>query len=93
MIRVVLDPENAVVAVAVVLLAENEAFVYRLATRADQRGRGLAQALLIDCFDAGRRHGATRLGLSTDSRTGALDLYQKIGMTVTNVWANRALTL
>jgi GNAT superfamily N-acetyltransferase len=89
--RVVTEPAGAIVAVAVVQLAEDEAFVSRLATRADQRGRGLAQALLVDCFDQARRHGAVRSGLSTDSRTGALGLYQKVGMTVTDVWVNRAI--
>ena len=68
-----------------------EAFVSRLATRRDQRGRGLAQALLVDCFAEARRHGARRCGLSTDSRTGALGLYQKVGMVVTDVWVNRAI--
>lgn len=92
MLRTVTDPEGRVAAVAVVLLSgeDAEAYVDRLATRADQRGRGLAQALLVDAFVAGRAHGATKSGLSTDSRTGALDLYLKVGMEVTDVWVNRA---
>ena len=89
--RVVTEPGGAIVAVAVVQLAGHEAYVSRLATRADQRGRGLAQALLVDCFEQARGHGATKSGLSTDSRTGALGLYQKVGMTVTDVWVNRAI--
>jgi hypothetical protein len=32
-------------------------------------------------------------GLSTDSRTGALGLYEKVGMEVTSVWLNRAIDL
>ena len=32
-------------------------------------------------------------GLSTDSRTGALGLYEKVGMRVIMVWVNRAITL
>ena len=35
--------------------------------------------------------GATRPALSTDSRTGALGLYQKVGMEVGDVWVNRAI--
>ena len=95
MFRVVTDLEGRVAAVAVVLLSseDSEAYVDRLATRADQRGRGLAQALLVDCFRVGREHGATKSGLSTDSRTGALDLYLKVGMQVTDVWVNRAAVL
>lgn len=94
MMRVVTDGGGAVVAAAVVLIAgDGEAYVDRLATRADQRHRGLAQALLVDSFAAGRAHGATAFGLATDSRTGALDLYRKVGMEVTDVWVHRAIAL
>ena len=67
-----------------------EAFISQLAVRSDQRHRGLAQALLVDSFARGREHGANRSALSTDSRTGALGLYEKVGMEVTDVWVNRA---
>jgi ribosomal protein S18 acetylase RimI-like enzyme len=67
------------------------AFIARLATRQDQRGRGLAQALLVDSFAAGAAHGAIVSELSTDSRTGALSLYEKVGMVVTSNWVNRAI--
>lgn len=91
-LRVVTDPSGEVVALALVLLTEErEAFVDRLATRADQRGRGLAQALLVDSFAAARERGAVRSTLSTDSRTGALGLYEKVGMVVTSTWVNRAI--
>ena len=36
-------------------------------------------------------HGATRSELSTDSRTGALGLYEKVGMRVSSTWVNRAI--
>jgi ribosomal protein S18 acetylase RimI-like enzyme len=68
-----------------------EAYVQSLAVRRDRRNRGLAQALLVDAFAQGRAHGSTRSGLSTDSRTGALGLYQKVGMEVGDVWVNRAI--
>lgn len=91
-LRVVTDATGALVAAAVVLLTEEgEGYVERLATRADQRGRGLAQALLVDAFAVAREHGATRSGLSTDTRTGALSLYEKVGMVVTQTWVNRAI--
>lgn len=97
--RVVTDPTGEVVGAAIVLLSgedderEVEAWVDRIAVRRDQRGQGLAQALLADCFDQARAHGAQKSGLSTDSRTGALDLYRKVGMEVTSVWVNRAISL
>lgn len=94
MLRVVTDPEGRIAAVALVQLSgDGEAFVARLGTRADQRRRGLAQALLVDAFARGQEHGATAYGLSTDSRTGALGLYLKVGMEVTDTWLHRAIDL
>ncbi len=99
MIRVVTDPAGEVVGVATVSVFDPEdgrpvdAFVSRLAVRRDQRHQGLAQALLVDAFARGREHGAPSGGLSTDSRTGALGLYEKVGMTVTMDWVHRAITL
>ena len=93
-LRVVTDATGAVVGSAVVLMfagPPREAFIERLAVRRDQRHRGLAQALLVDAFVEGRARGATRQCLSTDSRTGALSLYQKVGMVVGDVWVNRAI--
>ena len=90
-IRVVTDPAGEVVAVAVVQMSPSCAFIARLATRRDQRGRGLAQALLVDAFARAVEHGAERCELSTDSRTGALGLYEKVGMVVTSNWVNRAI--
>jgi len=92
-LRVVTDPTGEVVAMAVIQLGSECAFIARLATRKDQRGRGLAQALLVDSFAVAAEHGATRSELSTDSRTGALGLYEKVGMRVTSVWVNRAVDL
>lgn len=92
--RVVTDAAGEVVAAAIVFLSENgTAYISRLGTRKDQRNRGLAQALLVDSFAAGRAHGATTSELSTDSRTGALGLYEKVGMVTTGVWVNRCVEL
>lgn len=60
-----------------------EGWVDQIAVRRDHRHRGLAAALLAASFGEMRRRGATDVGLSTDSRTGALDLYLKLGMVVT----------
>ncbi len=92
--RVVTDGSGEIVGSALVQMyvaTASEAFISRLAVRRDQRHRGLAQALLVDAFARGREHGATRSALSTDSRTGALALYEKVGMEVTNVWVHRAV--
>lgn len=95
-LRVAIGPSGDIVGVVVVILggdASTEAFVDRVAVRRDHRRRGLAQALLADAFAAGRDDGASRFGLATDSRTGALDLYLKLGMRVDSVWLNRAIDL
>ena len=94
-LRVVVDDTGAVVAAAQLSVFEREhdhqVYVPRLATRRDQRGRGLAQCLLADSFAAGRERGVEGAGLNTDSRTGALGLYEKVGMVVTSTWVNRAI--
>lgn len=93
-VRVVTDSSGAVVGSALLIMAGDpveEVYVDRLAVREDQRHRGLAQALLVDAFAQGRAHGAPRCGLSTDSRTGALALYLKVGMEIIDTWVNRAI--
>lgn len=96
-LRLVTAPDGEVVAMALIVLAgeegRREGYVDRLATRRDHRHRGIAQALLVDAFAAARAHGAVRSTLATDSRTGALDLYRKVGMEVTSNWVNRAIDL
>jgi mycothiol synthase len=99
MLRVVTDPAGEVVGVATASVhtpddgRPTEVFIPRLAVRRDQRNRGLAQALMVDTFREARKHGAMTGGLSTDSRTGALGLYEKVGMRVIMDWVNRAITL
>lgn len=70
-----------------------ETYVSRLAVAREHRNRGLAQGLLVAAFAAGREHGATSSCLSTDSRTGALTLYEKVGMVAGSVWLHRGIAL
>ena len=92
-LRVVTDPSGAVVGVTYVRLFGQQGYVDRIATRRDQRGRGIAQAMLVVAFAVAREHGATSSTLNTDSRTGALGLYEKVGMSVHRTWVNRATDL
>jgi len=92
-LRVAVGPEGEVVGGLYVVLAGDTGFVSKVAVRRDQRGRGLARALLMDGFGAARAHGATRSELSTDSRTGALDLYLGIGMEISDNWVNLGIGL
>ncbi|MFH5823716.1 GNAT family N-acetyltransferase [Georgenia sp. AZ-5] len=90
-LRVAVGPDGEVVGAVVVFLAGELGYVDKVAVHRDRRGLGLARALLADAFAQARAHGATRSELSTDSRTGALGLYERVGMEVTSVWLNRAI--
>jgi mycothiol synthase len=92
-LRVAVDPRSEVVGVSHVVLADGCAYIDKLAVRADERRRGIARALLADSFAVAKEHGAKRSELSTDSRTGALDLYLKLGMEVTSSWVNLGIGL
>ena len=85
-LRVVEHDGSVVAASFTILDSQGSGYVHQLAVERRHRGRGLAQALLADAFSRARDRGATRSELSTDSRTGALDLYLKVGMEVTQVW-------
>ena len=94
-LRVATDASGSVVGAVVIVLARlddttREGYVDKVAVRRDQRGLGLGQALLAESFATARTHGAARSRLATDSRTGALSLYEKVGMQVVQEWVNRA---
>jgi mycothiol synthase len=92
-LRIAVDPEGEVVGACHLQLAEGCGYVSQIAVRKDRRGLGLARAMLVDAFGLARDHGATRSELATDSRTGALGLYEKVGMVVTSNWVHRAINL
>jgi mycothiol synthase len=92
-LRITVDADGEVVGACNVQLADRCGYVNQLAVRKDRRGLGLARAMLVDAFGLARDHGATRSELATDSRTGALGLYEKVGMVVTSNWVHRAVNL
>lgn len=76
--------DGSVLGVAALALSDDgQGWIEQLAVSRAYRGRGLGRALLAAGFAATRAHGATTAMLSTDSRTGALDLYLHVGMVVT----------
>lgn len=91
MMRLLVDGAGETVGACNVQLAPETGYISQLAVRRDRRGQGLARALLADAFGLAREHGAARCELSTDSRTGALGLYERVGMVVTSTWVNRAI--
>ncbi|MFI6155531.1 GNAT family N-acetyltransferase [Kitasatospora sp. NPDC051170] len=60
----------------------DEGYVERVAVRKDHRNRGIARMLLQESFRAFHRRGHRTCTLWTHSETGALSLYQRVGMTV-----------
>ena len=94
-LRVALDPRGTVVGVSLVRVSDDGTvgYVEPIAVRRDQRHRGLAQALLVDSFAQARTRGAFTSELATDSRTGALGLYERVGMVAESVWVNRGIDL
>jgi GNAT superfamily N-acetyltransferase len=92
-LRLVSDPADTPVGVSFLIVSGDCGFIDKLAVRADHRGRGLARALLADSFEVSRSRGARRCEVSTDSRTGALGLYHRVGMQITMTWRHLAIDL
>lgn len=84
---------DRLVGVCVVFDGAGEAWVSHLAVQRDHRGRGVAQQLLAEAYGAARERGLVTGGLSTDTRTGALDLYLRLGMRVLHTVHNWSLDL
>jgi ribosomal protein S18 acetylase RimI-like enzyme len=72
---------------------QDEGWVPQVATKATHRHRGIARALLQSVFVAFHATGRRRVGLNTDSRTGALTLYERIGMRVRRSYTSWAKDL
>jgi GNAT superfamily N-acetyltransferase len=88
-LRVITQGGHVVGTAFTILDTWKNGYVQQLAVEREHRGRGLAQILLADAFSGARARGAATSELSTDSRTGALGLYEKVGMVVRQTWVNR----
>jgi mycothiol synthase len=92
-LRILADADGDEVGACFLTRGGDVGYVSMVAVRRDRRGLGLARALLADAFTNAREHGATRCELATDSRTGALGLYERVGMVVISTWVHRAVDL
>ena len=63
-----------------------EGWIQQVAVENAYRGRGLGRALLQESFRRFWMEGRRTVGLSTDSRTGALGLYLEVGMEVRSTY-------
>jgi mycothiol synthase len=61
---------------------EDEGYVHQLAVRRTHRNRGIARGLLLTAFRGFHELGRSVVTLGTDSRTGALPMYERVGMRV-----------
>ncbi len=89
----VVEDGNDIVGTAQCVDDRGTAWVHQLAVKASHRGRGLGRALLQHSFQQAKKRGLTLAGLSTDSRTGALGLYERVGMHIKRTYRHYALTL
>jgi mycothiol synthase len=64
------------------VLAHDEGYVHQLAVHRGYRHRGIARALLHRAFAGFARTGRRWCTLSTNSYTGALSLYERVGMRI-----------
>jgi len=78
---------------AAFLIESDEVWVDKLAVAATHRNRGIARAVLATAFRRSFELGYRHTSLSTDSRTGALTLYERIGMHVTRSFTHWAIDL
>lgn len=95
------DPELVLVAeevdrlvgAALCIPEGDEGWVDQLAVLPSHWGRGIGGALLRETFRRFRARGLATAALSTDSRTGALGLYEHVGMTATESFTRYSLEL
>jgi len=76
------ESAGRVIGAAMVLRYGQEGWVEQIAVDAEHRGRGVGTAMLAWVFGRLRRDGVPTCGLSTNSDTGALGLYERVGMRV-----------
>lgn len=72
---------------------QDDGWVQQIATKGTQRHRGIGRALLQSAFAAFHATGRRRVGLSTNSRSGALTMYERVGMHVRRTYTSWAKDL
>lgn len=88
--RAIFDPglllvatsDDAPIGVCLGLPYAEEGWAHQVAVVGEHRGKGVGRAMLASLFVEFRARGQQRLGLNTDSRTGALGMYLSVGMVV-----------
>jgi GNAT superfamily N-acetyltransferase len=65
-----------------------DGWIQQVAVARPYRGRGLGRALLVHAFRRFQGMGKRTCSLGTDTRTGALGMYERVGMRVRNTYAH-----
>ena len=81
-LQVALDGAEIVGACVGLDYVDEGGWIEQLAVKASHRNRGIARALLQRSFVVSWDRGERTSGLATDSRTGALGLYEAVGMAI-----------
>ena len=86
---------DRIVGAAIVLDYDNadDGYVHQLAVHREYRHRGIARALLHRAFAGFARTGRHWCTLSTNSYTGALSLYERVGMRIRHSYTHYAKEL
>jgi mycothiol synthase len=94
MLLVVDEVTEELVGVTFVLeYAAEDGWIQQVATKATHRHRGIARGMLQQSFRVFWDLGKPRVGVNTDSRTGALGVYEQTGMHVVRSYTNHAKQL
>jgi len=89
---VAVDGER-IVGGAFLIRSAGSIWVDKFAVHRDYRHRGIARAMLAAAFARSHELGSSFTELNTDSRTGALSFYERIGMHIRLSYTNWALDL
>jgi GNAT superfamily N-acetyltransferase len=88
LLPVLVDGEE-MVGVALCLDADPvDGWIQQVAVARPYRGRGLGRALLVHAFRMFQSLGKRTCSLGTDTRTGALGMYERVGMHVRHTYAH-----
>ena len=92
-LQLAVDSSGVAVGAMVLLDDGEELWVDKLATHPDHWGRGIGRALLAHAFGIAQARGRVSVALSTDSNTGALPFYERLGMHVVRSFTHWAVPL
>jgi len=84
---------DRIVGGAFLIQSEGGIWVDKFAVQREYRHRGIARAMLYSAFARSHALGSDHTELNTDSRTGALSFYERIGMFIRSSYTNWALDL